>query len=95
MFPSRCRSGDGRGRNIIEHTFGEPAGEGVLLAGMVAAQKRVRAGRRLDTVAETRPWTHRLAEKRQDAEKPVPGEASQADDAAHAAQQTQLADQIR
>src|SRR5713101_9861862 len=39
-------------QHLIQHLFGEPAGEGVLLAGMVAAEQHVRAHTGFLAVAE-------------------------------------------
>src|SRR6478735_8972478 len=85
----------GAREDVVEHGFGEPAGKSVLLAGVIAAQQRARADRRLDAMTETRPWTHDLAEVREGAKVAVPGKAPQTHDAAHAREQTQLADEIR
>ena len=40
------RNRRGGGEDVVEHRRGEPAGEGVLLAGVVAADQRDRTGRR-------------------------------------------------
>src|SRR6185369_15698981 len=81
----------------VDHRLGEPAGEGVLLARVVAAEQRGTAGReQLGAVAEAG-----LGARRERAECDgagaqgrLPREAAEADDDPHLAQQLQLAQQV-
>jgi len=43
----------------VDHRLGELAGEGVLLAGVIAADQRVERASRLDPVSEPRAWARR------------------------------------
>src|SRR5580700_1139516 len=72
--------------HLIEHCLGHPAGERVLLTGVVAAQHRQRPGHRarqrdLRSVAERRPRPGSLdALGRQARPERLPGEVAEADD---------------
>src|SRR5205085_899184 len=72
------------GHHRVEHRLGEPAGEGVLLAGVVAAEEGVRADPRLGEVAEAGlaaaappAWRWRQAPLAQHPQRRLPGEAAQ------------------
>src|SRR5262245_11914828 len=79
----------------IEHRHGQSAGEGVLLAWVVAAEQRPAAGTGLRPVAELRPRPRQLAAQRPDRPQgAVPGEGAERDDRLAALEQRQLALQV-
>lgn len=85
----------GAQKNCVQHRLREPTREGVLLAWVIAAQKRPLAHYRFSSVAEARlrPW-FRLSEPRQGSQHSVPREAAQRNNRAAVIQQGQLALQI-
>src|SRR5262245_38626796 len=79
----------------VEHRLGEPAGERVLLADVIARDELPWPDVDLGAVAEpgARP-RDRMAELRGGCERAVPGEGAQRDDRAQPVQQRDLANQI-
>src|SRR5438105_4398106 len=78
----------------IEHGLGEPAGEGVLLAGVVAAEEEVATNGGLDAMAEARPAGCGLTQGAEHAEGTVPGEPAEADDHPRALQDLKFFRQV-
>src|SRR5262249_18537640 len=86
--------GSGAGKDGVDHRGGQLAGEGVLLAGVVAAGGGVRPAGGLGAMAEGGPRPGGSAQLLQVAPDAVPGERPQADDDAHAPQQPQLIEPV-
>src|SRR5579875_2332545 len=89
------RGGERPGEHRVEHLAGEPAGECVLLAGVVAADQDVAADLKLGAVGEAGPGAgDRRPPGGQRPQRRVPGEAAQAEDHPHLLEQLELAHQV-
>src|SRR6476469_5107711 len=86
----------GAGEDGVEHRLGEPSGEGVLLAGVVAAEDGAPVEGHFEAVPESRPWARQLVPT--DAEHPPRGlvrEAAEHDDHREPRERFDLADEER
>src|SRR4051794_36997110 len=102
MYEQRRRIGanlagaaEGAGDRGIEHRLGQAAGEGVLLARVVAADQGPAADAGLGLMAEPRPRPRYVgAQPAQSPQRPVPGEGAEGEDGPALAEETELTLQV-